>query len=143
MTACQTAAPAAAVSRKMGRSGHALPAMLTAQRLPGFHRHWPDMAKRADTEGWPAARLLAALAEIELAERETRRIGRHLTESRLPGGKTLATFDFRAIPAVPRKQVEALAAGDWVETGGNLIAIHCPAGHVYMHERGQLRRRQY
>jgi DNA replication protein DnaC len=102
---------------------HALPAMLTALRLPSFHRHWPDMAKRADMEGWPAARLLAALAEIELAERETRRIRRHLVESRLPGGKTLATFDFTAIPTVPRKQVEALAAGDWIETGANLIAI--------------------
>ena len=75
---------------------HALPAMLAALRLPSFHRHWPGLAERADTEGWPAARLLAALAETELAERETRRIRRHLLEARLPGGKTLATFDFKA-----------------------------------------------
>ena len=102
---------------------HALPAMLTALRLPSFHRHWPALAERADTEGWPATRFLAALAEVELAERETRRIRRHLIESRLPGGKTLATFDFKALPSVPRARVEALAAGDWVETGANLIAI--------------------
>jgi DNA replication protein DnaC len=102
---------------------HALPAMLTALRLPSFHRHWPMLAERADTEGWPAARFLAALAEVEIAERETRRIRRHLIESRLPGGKTLATFDFKALPSVPRARVEALAAGDWIETGANLIAI--------------------
>ena len=103
---------------------HALPAMLTALRLPSFHRHWPTMAERADKEGWPAARFLAALAEMEIAERETRRIRRHLIESRLPGGKTLATFDFKTLPSVPRARVEALAAGDdWVETGANLIAI--------------------
>jgi DNA replication protein DnaC len=102
---------------------HALPAMLTALRLPSFHRHWPALAERADKEGWPAARFLAALAELEIAERETRRIRRHLIESRLPGGKTLATFDFKALPGVPRARVEALAAGDWVETGANLIAI--------------------
>ncbi|MGK2921831.1 MAG: IS21-like element helper ATPase IstB [Methyloceanibacter sp.] len=102
---------------------HALPAMLTALRLPSFHRHWTALAECADTEGWPAARFLAALAEVELAERETRRIQRHLAESRLPGGKTLATFDFKALPGVPRARVEALAAGDWVETGANLIAI--------------------
>lgn len=102
---------------------HALPAMLTALRLPSFHRHWPTMAERADKEGWPAVRFLAALAEMEIAERETRRIRRHLIESRLPGGKTLATFDFKALPSVPRARVEALAAGDWVETGANLIAI--------------------
>lgn len=102
---------------------HALPAMLTALRLPSFHRHWPALAERADKEGWPAARFLAALAEIELAERETRRIRRHLLEANLPAGKTLATFDFKAIPSIPRARIEALAAGDWLETGANLIAI--------------------
>lgn len=102
---------------------HALPAMLTALRLPSIHRHWPTLAERADKEGWPAARFLAVLAELELAERETRRIRRHLIESQLPGGKTLATFDFKVLPGVPRARVEALAAGDWIETGANLIAI--------------------
>lgn len=102
---------------------HALPVMLTALRLPSFHRHWPALAERADKEGWPAASFLAALAELEIAERETRRIRRHLLEARLPGGKTLATFDFAAIPGVPRARVEALAAGDWIETGANLIVI--------------------
>ena len=102
---------------------HALPAMLTALRLPSIHRHWPALAERADKEGWPAGRFLAALAELELAERETRRIRRHLIESQLPGGKTLATFDFKALPGVPRARVEALAAGDWIETGATLIAI--------------------
>ena len=102
---------------------HALPAMLTALRLPSFLRHWQKLAERADAEGWPAARLLAALADIELAERDARRIQRHLNQSGLPGGKTLATFDFKAIPSMPRARIEALAAGDWVETGANLIAI--------------------
>ena len=102
---------------------HALPAMLTALRLPSFHRHWQALAERADKEGWPAARFLATLADIELAERETRRIRRHLLEAQLPAGKTLATFDFKAIPSIPRARSEALAAGDWLETGANLIAI--------------------
>lgn len=102
---------------------HALPTMLTALHLPSIHRHWPTLAERADKEGWPAARFLAALAELELAERETRRIRRHLIESQLPGGKTLATSDFKVLPGVPRARVEALAAGDWIETGANLIAI--------------------
>jgi DNA replication protein DnaC len=102
---------------------HALPAMFTALRLPSFLRHWQKLAERADAEGWPAARLLAALADIELAERDARRIQRHLNQSGLPGGKTLATFDFKAIPSMSRARIEALAAGDWVETGANLIAI--------------------
>lgn len=102
---------------------HALPAMLTALRLPSIQRHWPMLADRADAEGWPASRFLAALAEVELADRDARRIQRHLQQSELPGGKTLATLDFKALPGVSRARIEALAAGDWVETGANLIAI--------------------
>ena len=51
---------------------HALPAMLTALRLPSFHRYWPGLAERADQEGWPAARFLAALAEVELGRASCR-----------------------------------------------------------------------
>jgi len=73
---------------------------------------------------------------------------RHLNEAQLPAGKTLATFDFKALPILHRARVEALAAGDWVDGdwldgGGNLIASHCPAVHVYMHERGEFRPGSY
>ena len=71
-----------------------LPMLLGTLRLPTIARLWPDFCSRADKEGWPASRLLAALAELELAEREQRRIQRHLTEARLPPGKTLDAFDF-------------------------------------------------
>jgi DNA replication protein DnaC len=67
--------------------------------------------------------VLAVLADYELAGRETRRIQRHLVASRLPGGKTLATFQFAALPSVSKGRIEALAAGDWLDGGGNLIAI--------------------
>jgi DNA replication protein DnaC len=65
--------------------------MLTALRLPSFHKLWQEIESRADTEGWPAARFLAVSAEYELAERDMRRIRRHLTEAQLPAGKTLHT----------------------------------------------------
>jgi DNA replication protein DnaC len=102
---------------------HKLPAMLSALRLPSFQAHWQAVTGRADKEGWSAVRVLAVLADYELAERETRRIQRHLTASRLPGGKTLATFQFAALPTVSRGRIEALAGGDWLGGGGNLIAI--------------------
>jgi len=35
---------------------HTLPSMLTALRLPSFHKLWAEIATRADSEGWPAAR---------------------------------------------------------------------------------------
>jgi len=102
---------------------HKLPGMLAALRLPSVQAHWQAVTDRADQEGWPAARVLAVLADYELAGRETRRIQRHLADSRLPGGKTLATFQFSALPGVSKGRVQALAAGDWLDGGGNLIAI--------------------
>jgi DNA replication protein DnaC len=96
-------------------------------RLPAMKLIWPDFAARADKEGWPAARFLAALTEHELAERANRRIQRHLQEARLPPGKTLENFDFEAVPMLSKAQVMALAAGDsWLDRGANLLAFGPP-----------------
>src|SRR5690242_19359777 len=88
-----------------------LPLLLHELRLPAIARLWPEFAERADKDGWPAARFLSALAELELAERGRRRVERHLVESRLPPGKTLDNFDFAAVPMLSKARVLALAAG--------------------------------
>ena len=98
-------------------------------RLPTIKAIWPEFAARADKEGWPAARFLAALAEHEMAERASRRIQRHLDEARLPPGKTFDNFDFTAVPMVSKAQVMALAAGDsWLDKGANLLMFGPPGG---------------
>ena len=74
--------------------------LLSELRLPTFKLMWAKLAEQSDKEGWPAARFLAALAEHEMADPGRRRIERHLAEARLPAGKTLATFDFEAVPMV-------------------------------------------
>src|SRR6476469_10999708 len=84
--------------------------LLNELRLPAIKLIWPGFAERADKEGWPAARFLAAIAEHELAERDRRRIERHLADARLPPGKTLDGFDFDAVPTVSKAQVMAIAA---------------------------------
>lgn len=104
-----------------------LPTLLTALRLPTVARLWPDFCARADKEGWPAARLLTALAELELAEREQRRIQRHLAEARLPAGKTLDGFDFTLVPSLSKAHLMALAEGDaWLKGGHNILAFGPP-----------------
>jgi DNA replication protein DnaC len=67
--------------------------LLGELRLPASKLMWPDLAEQADTEGWPAARFLAALVEHELAERDRRRIARHLAEARLLPGETSVLFE--------------------------------------------------
>ena len=103
--------------------------MLSDLRLPAIKSMWAKLAEQSDKEGWPAARFLAALAEHEIADRGRRRIERHLAEARLPVGKTLASFDFAAVPMVSKAQVMAIAAGDsWLEKGANLLLFGPPGG---------------
>lgn len=109
------------------------PGVLTSQlnklRLPTVKTIWPELTAQADKEGWPAARLLAVLAEQELVERARRRMERHLAEARLPPGKTLSNFDFAAVPMVSKAQVMAMTAGDaWLEQGANLMLFGPPGG---------------
>lgn len=106
--------------------------MLNELRLPTIKTLWPTFAEQADKEGWPAARFLSAIAEHELAERDRRRIERHLAEARLPPGKTLDTFDFDAVPMVSKAQVMAVAAGDaWLAAGANLLLFGPPESGSY------------
>ena len=108
--------------------------MLTELRLPTIKSMWASIAAQSDKEGWPAARLLAALAEHEVADRSRRRIERHLADARLPIGKTFDSFDFEAVPVVSKAQVMALAAGDsWIDNGANLLLFGPPgAGKTHL-----------
>ena len=122
-----TERPAGTVSVSVDRAK--LPMMLATLRLPTFARLWPDFAERADREGWPATRFLATLAELEIAERDQRRIQRHLTDAKLPPGKTLDSFDFAVVPMLGKAHVMALASGDsWLQKGTNLLCFGPPGG---------------
>lgn len=111
-----------------------LPTLLTALRLPTIRNHWETMSAQADAEGWTGARLLSVLAELELAERSQRRIGRHLEQSRLPAGKSFESFDFSAVPMLRRAHLEALASGDsWLASGQNVLMFGPPgAGKTHL-----------
>ena len=103
--------------------------ILNDLRLPAIKQGWAAFAERSDKEGWPAARFLAALAEYEIAERDRRRIERHLAEARLLPGKTLDSFDFAVVPMISKAHVMAVCAGDsWIDQGANLILVGGPGG---------------
>ncbi len=101
--------------------------MLTELRLPTVRRLAADLCAQSDREGWPAHRLLEALVEHEMAERETRRIERHRVESCLSPDKRLSSFDFATVPAVSKAQVMALAEGqEWLTRGANVLLFGPP-----------------
>ena len=110
-----------------------LPLLLGELRMPTIAKLWQAFTERADREGWPSARLLATLAELELAERAQRRVQRHLLEARLPPGKTLGSFDFASVPMISHAHVTALASGDaWLNKGANIL-LFGPSGSGKSH----------
>jgi len=101
--------------------------MLGELRLPTIKRLAEDLCAQSDREGWRAHRLLEALLEHELAERETRRLDRHRAESGLSPDKRLSNFDFAAVPSVSKAQVTALAEGtEWLDRGANVLLFGPP-----------------
>ena len=101
--------------------------LLKRLRLPTMRALWRSFTERADREGWPSARLLAALASHEVTDRERRRFERHRAEAKLPPGKTLANFDFTLVPAVSKARVRVLASGDvWLGEGANALLFGPP-----------------
>ena len=65
--------------------------MLSELRLPTIKRLAGDLCAQSDREGWPGRRLLEAVLEHEVAEREIRRIDRHRAESQLSPDKRLSS----------------------------------------------------
>jgi len=101
--------------------------MLGELRLPTIKRLAEDLCAQSDREGWRAHRLLEALLEHELNERETRRLDRHRAESGLSPDKRLSSFDFAAVPSVSKAHVTALAEGtEWLDRGANVLLFGPP-----------------
>ena len=119
-TATATTTTATTTSARLGM-------MLTDLRLPTIKRLAGDLCAQSDAEGWPAHRLLEALLEHEINEREARRIDRHRNESGLSPDKRLSSFDFAAVPSVSKAQVMALAQGtEWIDRGANVLLFGPP-----------------
>lgn len=101
--------------------------MLAELRLPTVRRLAGDLCAQSDREGWPGHRLLEALLEHEMSEREERRIERYRAESALSPDKRLSSFDFAAVPSVSKAQVMGLAEGhEWLDRGANILLFGPP-----------------
>jgi len=99
---------------------------LRALKLPGFLRHYNEVAAEAERGGWSFPQYLCHLTEIEMQEREVRRIERYLHESGLPSGKTLASMKLEKLPTKVRRILPTLCDGGFVERGDNVLAFGLP-----------------
>jgi DNA replication protein DnaC len=100
--------------------------LLRSLRLPTMQRVAEEFAGRAEKEAWSYGQYLHALADLEVQERRLRRIDRHLRESDLLPGKTLATLDRSKLPAKVQKALPSLCEGGFIERGDNVLAFGLP-----------------
>ena len=102
-------------------------------RLPTMAANAQTYASLATNEVWPYDQFLLELCELELTERQQRKVGRLLTESRLPREKTAEMFDkTRLGPGLVQKW-EALKTGDFLTRQENVLAFGNPgSGKTHM-----------
>jgi DNA replication protein DnaC len=105
-----------------------LPLLLKQLGLPKMYDHWEELAAKAEKFNWSYSEYLKNLAELEANNRYQKKIERYIKESKLPSGKTIINFDFKAAKSINSAQIKALAENNsWVKQAENLI-IFGPSG---------------
>lgn len=110
----------------MTASPASLCVMLKKLKLPSFNSSYQEMATKAQAEGWTFEQYLKYLAETEIADRESRRVGRNLRQSHLPFDKTLATLETTKLPRKIQTQLPRLCEGGFAEKAENVLAFGLP-----------------
>src|ERR1700692_2039291 len=108
------------------RTDAVLPMLLRLFKLPAFVREYGHVAARAPAEGLSHSQYLLALAEVEAAERDARRMGRRLDESKLPREKTLGNYNMDRFPAKVRTTFATLREGSFIDRAVNVIVFGNP-----------------
>ena len=108
------------------RTDAVLPMLLRSFKLPAFVREYDHLADRAAAEGLSHSQYLLALAEVEAAERDGRRMGRRLDESKLPREKTLGNYYLGRLPAKVRTTFATLREGSFIDQAVNVIVFGNP-----------------
>jgi DNA replication protein DnaC len=95
-------------------------------RLPAFVSNCSQHAALATNEGWPYDRYLLNLCEMELSQRQARKVARLLTHSKLPREKTLSAFDRTRLSASLNRRIDVLLEADFLDRRENVLVFGNP-----------------
>ncbi len=112
--------------------------------LPAFAEQHAAQSAIAANEGWSYDQFLLSLCELELAQREARKVERLLGVSKLPREKTLAQFDRSRLKRPTERQFAALLDGSFLARRENVLVFGNPGsgkthllaalGHELVHQ---------
>jgi len=100
---------------------HPLLPKLRQLRLSGILLTLENRAAQATEAQLSPTEFLALLLDDELERRSQTRFGRALAESGIEAGKTLAQFDFSAVPQLNRTLIHELATAAFVARAENIL----------------------
>lgn len=95
-------------------------------KLPGLRQAVPAVAREAADQNQSYPAFLAACLAQELTSRREHRLANRLTQARFPAPKTLESFNFLAVPDLPKAKVLALATGAFLRAHENVICLGNP-----------------
>jgi DNA replication protein DnaC len=101
----------------------ALESHLKTLRLPSVKRDYAKTAVDAASEGTSHERYLLKLIESELTDREQRAFAKRLKDAKLPSRKTLAEFEFAAMPSLDPMRVHRLAECEFAAKAENVLLV--------------------
>jgi DNA replication protein DnaC len=84
---------------------------------------WEKLAREAAAKNEPYENYLLRLSEAEVTTRSANALSARIRAAGFPVIKDFDTFDFAAIPSLPKQKVLDLARGQWVEQHSNCCLI--------------------
>lgn len=92
-------------------------------KLPTMLSEWEKLAREATAKNEPYEGYLLRLTEAEVTTRSANALASRIRAAGFPVVKDFDTFDFSAIPSVPKQKVLEMSRGAWVEQHTNCCLI--------------------
>jgi DNA replication protein DnaC len=100
-----------------------LKANLKQLKLPTMSAEWEKLARDAAAHNEPYDAYLLRLTELEVAARAANALAARIHAAAFPVAKDFDTYDFSALPGLPKQKVLELARGEWLEQRYNCCLI--------------------
>jgi len=92
-------------------------------KLPTMLSEWEKLAREATAKNEAYESYLLRLTEVEVTTRSANALASRIRAAGFPVVKDFDTFDFSALPSVPKQKVLEMSRGEWVEQHTNCCLI--------------------
>jgi DNA replication protein DnaC len=100
-----------------------LKANLKQLKLPTMSAECEKLAREAAANNEPYEAYLLRLTELEVTARSANALAARIRAAAFPVAKDFDTYDFSALPSLPKQKVLELARGEWIEQHCNCCLI--------------------